>query len=305
MKFVPSAVTRAVGNQRLLASKNAPSVLFGVGVVGSVASTVLACRATLKLDDVVTEAQMDLHTAKSINMPDRYSESDRRKDITLIYARQVGKVIRLYTPAALVGGASILCLTKSHNILQERNLALAAAYAAVDKAFEEYRVRVVEKYGEDQDREFRYATEEIEYTNPETGKVETQKVLSRDNDHSMYARFFDEYSPSWSKEPEYNLLFLRCQQNWANDLLKARGHVFLNEVYDMLGIGRSKAGAVVGWMISDDGDNFIDFGVFEADNEMARDFVNGREGSILLDFNVDGVIYDRITDHGERLSWQS
>jgi len=220
-------------------------------------------------------------------------------------ARQVGKVIRLYTPAALVGGASILCLTKSHNILQERNLALAAAYAAVDKAFEEYRVRVVEKYGEDQDREFRYATEEIEYENPETGKIETQKVLSRSNEHSQYARFFDQFSPSWSKEPEYNLLFLRCQQNWANDLLKARGHVFLNEVYDMLGIGRSKAGAVVGWMISDEGDNYIDFGVFEADNEMARNFVNGREGSILLDFNVDGVIYDRITDHGERLSWQS
>jgi hypothetical protein len=64
----------------------------------------------------------------------------------------------------------------------------------------------------------------------------------------------------------------------------------------MLGIDRSKAGSVVGWVITKEGtgDNFIDFGVFDGDNPRARDFVNGREGSILLDFNVDGVIYDKI-----------
>ena len=183
-------------------------------------------------------------------------------------------------------------------------MALTAAYAAVDEAFKRYRERVVEKYGEEEDRNLRYESEEIEYID-EKGK--TKKVLraSDENEHSMYARFFDEYSPSWSKEPEYNYVFLRCQQNWANDMLRARGHLFLNEVYDMLGINRSRAGSVVGWLIGDEGDNQIDFGIFDPNNESARDFVNGREGSILLDFNVDGVIYDKIREHGERLRWQS
>lgn len=108
---------------------------------------------------------------------------------------------------------------------------------------------------------------------------------------SPYARFFDEASANWVKDPEINHIFVQCQQNFANNLLIARGHLFLNEVYDMLGIDRSSAGQVVGWVISGDGDNFVDFGMFEAHS--AR-FVNGYERSILLDFNVDGVVVDKI-----------
>jgi hypothetical protein len=140
----------------------------------------------------------------------------------------------------------------------------------------------------------------------ERGKMQTVQRISVDGEPSMYARFFDEYSGTWSKDPEYNYIFLRCQQQWANDMLKARGHLFLNEVYDALGLQRTKAGSVVGWIISENGDNYVDFGVFD-DTQNARDFVNGRQGSILLDFNVDGVIYDRIDNREpvERVKWQS
>lgn len=304
MKFVPNAISRKFARQALLIQKDAPTLLFGTGVVGMVGSTVLACRATLKLEEVTLKAQSDLDTAKSLDHPN-YSDGDRRKDIAVIYTRSVLKVGRLYGPAVLIGAASVGCLTKSHSMLNERNVALTAAYAAVDKAFEQYRSRVVDKYGEDEDRELRYPTEVVEVLDEETGKVEQVKRIGADPDGwSMYARFFDEYSKSWSKEPEYNYLFLRCQQNYANDLLKARGHLFLNEVYDMLGLDRSKAGQVVGWVISNEGDNYVDFGLFD-DRDNVRDFVNGREGSILLDFNVDGIIYDKITDPGERIAWQS
>jgi hypothetical protein len=183
-------------------------------------------------------------------------------------------------------------LTKSHNLLNERNAALTAAYAAVDKAFNQYRTRVVEKYGEEEDQELRYSAQDVEVVNEKTGKKTTRRRVG-DDEPSMYARFFDELSTSWSKEPEYNLVFLKCQQSYANDMLKTRGHVFLNEVYDALGIERTKAGQVVGWVISKDGDNFIDFGIY-TNQDRVRDFVNGREGAILLDFNVDGVIYDKI-----------
>ncbi|MCA1800666.1 MAG: DUF6353 family protein, partial [Actinobacteria bacterium] len=113
---------------------------------------------------------------------------------------------------------------------------------------------------------------------------------------SIYARYFDEGSTVWSRERDYNRLRIRAIQNYANDMLKARGHLFLNEVYDELGLPRSRAGAVVGWVMSKSGDNFVDFGIYNQENERARAFVNGQEQSILLDFNVDGVIYDLLED---------
>lgn len=296
MKFVPDAIARKVAQQGFLASKNAPRILFGTGVVGMVGSTVLACRATLKLSEVLDQTESDLHIAHSMEHPD-YSETDRKKDIAIIYTRGIGSAVKLYAPSVLIGAASIGCLTKSHNLLQERNLALTAAYAAMDGAFTRYRERVIAKYGEEEDRNFRFESEEVDVIDEETGKVTTVR-RAVDGVGSVYARFFDEYSSrSWSPDPDINLLFLRCQQNYANDRLRIRGHVFLNEVYEMLGLSHTKEGAIVGWRYrKDSGDDEIDFGIWDGTKEVINDFFNGREGSILLDFNVDGVIYDKLEE---------
>ena len=304
MKVIPEAVSRTVARSSLHLSRTSPQVLFGVGVAGMVGSTVLACRATLKMNDLLETAQGNLETARSLDHPD-YSERDRSKDVSLIYFQTGVQVFKLYLPAIVVGGVGIAALTSSNRILTNRNVALTAAYGALEKGFKQYRARVIDKYGEDEDRNFRYGTREETITDPDTGKKKTVTRVATDCEPSIYARFFDSYSTSWSKEPEYNLIFLKCQQNYANDLLRARGHVFLNEVYDMLGIPRSKAGQVVGWVLSKNGetDNFINFGVFDG-SDKARDFVNGLENAILLDFNVDGVIYDQIESHGEEVSWQ-
>lgn len=304
MKLVPNAVSSKVGRQMLRIDRSSPTLLFGVGIVGMVGTTVLASRATLKLSETLHEAKHDLDIAKSISHR-KYEEAEesRRKDVAIIYTRSAVKIARLYAPAVIVGGVSIACLTKSHQILNDRNLALTAAYAALDKGFHEYRSRVIEKYGEDADREFRYDTETVEVLD-EKGKL-VEEVRVGPGGASIYARFFDQLSPVWDKNPEYNMAYLRCQQSYANHMLVARGHVFLNEVYDSLGLDRTKAGAVVGWILSDDSDNYIDFGVFTGDNQ-SRSFVNGREGSILLDFNVDGVIFDKIDAHDRReIGWQS
>ena len=302
MKLIPNAITTRWSRQLLVGQMNSPRLLFGAGVVGVLGTTVLACRATLKLEEVLAQAQNDLAVANTLDH-EEYSETDRKKDITIVYVQGTVRVCKLYAPAVMLGCASIAALTKSHNILSQRNIALTAAYAAIEKGFNEYRERVVEKYGKEQDREFRYATEEVEFMDTK-GKIKKQRAVAPDAE-SIYARFFDQTNTNWSKEAEYNLLFLRAQQNYVNDLLTARGHVFLNEVYNSLGMDHSSAGAVVGWVISKDGDNFIDFGIFD-DRDQCRNFVNGREASILLDFNVDGVIYDKIDDNkrGE-VAWQS
>jgi len=296
---IPGGLARQV----LKLNAQSPQLLFGAGVLGMVGSTVLACQATLKLETVLEEGANKLEIARTLEHRE-YSEKDRSNDLRIIKIQTGTKIVRLYAPAVGLGVVSIAALTKSHNILTTRNAALMAAYGALEKGFDEYRRRVVEKYGEDEDRNFRYGSREVDVVD-DKGKV--NKVLRvGDGTPSVYARFFDPTSTSWNKNADYNFVFLRSQQNWANDLLKIRGHVFLNEVYDMLGLERSKAGSVVGWiLIGEYRDNYIDFGLFDGDDQAARDFVNGREGSVLLDFNVDGVIWDKL-DHSkdERLSWQ-
>jgi hypothetical protein len=301
MNLVPAVITTKLGRKALLLQKSSPNILFGVGVVSVVSGTVLACRATLKMDSVLDEATIKMN--KVHNFEDgNYTEKDRQHDLSLVRFQTGVAIGRLYFPAVIVTGIGIAALTSSHRILTQRNAAITAAYTTLDEAFTRYRGRVIEKYGEEQDRDFRFDSEQVT-----VGEGKKKKEITRiTGEASGYARFFDPFSPSWSKDPEVNLFFLKCQQNYANDLLKARGHVFLNEVYDRLGMPRSKAGSVVGWILSHDSstDNYISFGVFEGQSENSRDFVNGRDGAVLCDFNVDGLIYDKIEQIGEDLSWQ-
>ena len=285
--------------------KHSPEILMGVGVVGVVTSTVMACKATMKLNDILEESKETRDKIKEVeNNPkyeDKYSPEDAKKDLAINYMQTGMKVAKLYAPAVLLGGASLGCLLASNDILRKRNAALSAAYMTVDKSFKEYRNRVTERFGEEVEKEIRYGikAEQIETTvvdedGNETTVTETIKTMDP-NLYSDYARFFDAASPYWQNDPEYNLMFLKAQQQYANDLLRAKGRLFLNDVYDMLGIEKTKAGQVVGWVYdreNPNGDNFVDFGIYDMSKERVRAFVNGYETNILLDFNVDGNIWN-------------
>lgn len=291
---LPEGLSTKTGRAGLQLSKNSPHLMFGAGIVGVVATAVLASKATLRLESTLqgiqdTKDVIENSVGTKLSDGEVVTEAQKQRMMVLVSVKGAGKIAKLYAPTIAVGTVSIAILTGSHVVLNRRNVALTAAYAGLEKAYQEYRDRVMAELGEDRERELRYPTEE------KTVKVDgkNKKVVVPDGTPSLYARFFDEYNKNWCKTPEYNRMFLNTQQNWANELLRARGHVFLNEVYDMLGLERSKAGAVVGWVNDGSGDGFIDFGLFE-DRERARAFVNGLEPSILLDFNVDGVIYDKI-----------
>lgn len=296
MKLIPVQVTRTVSRQILIAQKNSPHILFGLGLAGVVTATILACRATLKLNDTLDEIKVDIDKVKQNHgnviihgthvdegVIEKYEYSS--KELANVYLKGSYDIAKLYAPAVIIGAAAISALTGSHIALSRRNAALTAAYAAVSKAYSDYRDRVKQEIGEEKELDiYRSVT-----TKTEKGTGEVKSVDP--NTWSPYAKFFDERSSNWKKNAELNRLFIECQQRYANHLLHARGHVFLNEVYDMLDIGRTQAGAVVGWVLNQGGDNYIDFGMFEASNS---GFVNGWERSIILDFNVDGIIYDKI-----------
>lgn len=302
LEMITKTLSKLTGRTGLVIAKKSPEILIVTGVVGVIASTVMACKATLKVESIIDKANTDIEKiklAKETVSAEEYSEQDYRKDMGITYVKTAMEFVKLYGPAVALGTFSVGCIIGSHKILKGRNLAMAAAYKAIEKSFDDYRKRVVSKFGEEEDRALKNGIKKSSITVMEVdekGKTKTKtKEIETVNkeDISQYAKFFDESSINWSKTPEYNLMFLQGQQNFANDLLNARGHVFLNEVYDMLGISRSQAGAVVGW-VKGAGDDYIDFGIFDGKTKQARAFVNGDERNILLDFNVDGVIYDLI-----------
>lgn len=295
----------------LILKKNSPKILMGVGIAGSVVSTVLACKATLKVKDILDEKNEtveQIHNCVEDETVD-YNEEDKKKDLTILYAQTGVKLAKLYLPSIALGALSIASIVSGYKILNKRNVALAAAYTVVDKGFKNYRKNVVERFGEEVDRELRHNIKakqiEEKYIDKDGNeKTRKKKVYEITEDKkpgegiSEYAKFFDEWNTDeHSKDPEYNLMFLRKQQDYANEVLKHQGYLFLNEVYDMLGIPRTQAGQVVGWIYDENnptGDNYVDFGIYDLHDQQKRDFVNGLERNILLDFNVDGVIYDKI-----------
>lgn len=289
-----ASVTRIVGRAGLVLQKHAPEILTGLAVVGTVSTAVVASKATLKLAPITEEYTILSEASKEDLAEGGIEVKDHQRNMTILTVQATKKIVKLYAPAASLGLLTIGCIVGAHGIMRQRNVALLGAYKLMEKGYSDYRARVREEVGEEKDFEFANGVTTQEIVNEETGKTETVKVVNNPNAISPYARFFDEGNSNWSKTPEYNLLFLRSQQNYANDILQARGHLFLNEVYDSLGLPRTQAGQAVGWTISKTGDNFVDFGIYDQGNERAREFVNGNERSILLDFNVDGVIMDLI-----------
>lgn len=291
--------------------KHSPEILVVAGVVGTVASVVMACKATLKVNDILEESKNTIDKIHEVAEDSTYdyTEDDAKKDLTKVYFGTAFKFAKLYAPSVALGTLSLVSILTSNNILRKRNMALAAAYATVDKSFKDYRGRVIERFGEKVDRELKYniKAKEVEETvvdeNGNEQTIKTVKNYVNPDDISGYARFFEEYTrdergnvcknPNWNTRNEYNLMFLKAQQQYANDLLRVKGRLFLNEVYEMLGFPPSKAGQVVGWVYDIQnpmGDNYVDFGIYSSEQNY-DDFVYGKD-PILLDFNVDGNVWE-------------
>jgi hypothetical protein len=302
---LPAGINRAVNKVAFKMKKDAPEILVIAGVGGTIVTTVMACKATTKIDEVLAENKEQIAKTKNYveetGFSDKYTEKDYQKDLTVMYTQRGLKLFKLYAPAIAVGTISITAILAGHNVLKKRNVALAAAYEVVNKNFKDYRGRVIDRFGNELDRELRYniRKEEVEKTviDEKTGKERTVKEITEIADidpSSEYAKFFDESCPGWTKDPEYNLMFLRNQQQYANDLLESRGYLFLNEVYEMLGIQRTRQGQVIGWIYDKNVIDKVNFGIYNIANPANRRFVNGYERSILLDFNVDGDILNAI-----------
>ena len=280
--------------------KHSPEILIVAGIAGTVVSAVLACKATTKVGEILEETKETLNTIhEGMESGEikghEYTEDDGKKDMVLVYSKTALNLAKLYGPSLILGALSITSILASNNILRKRNVAIGAAYAAIDQSFKDYRNRVIDRFGEQVDNELKYGikAKKLDSIEAETGKEKKVKktvMVTDPNLKSDYAIYFDSKSRNYENNPDYNRMFLRAQQNYANDKLQTRGHLFLNEVLDDLDLPRTKAGQIVGWT-KDGPDGYVNFHIMDVEREME----DGRyEPAILLDFNVEGNIWDKI-----------
>ena len=281
-------VTRIAGRAGLVLSKHAPTILTAAGTAGFIGTTILASKATLKVEETVSEEAALLVKVHEAHDAGKLEDKDALHDKVILYTRMTTKLAKLYAPALILGAASIVSLATGHGIMLKRNASLAAAYAAVDQAFKTYKKKVESKFGKDAVIDALVSTAEEDLTKNEL----TMEAIAAVDGVSPYGVIFDETNNNWSADEDLSMLHLKCQQQYANDILQTRGHIFLNEVYKMLGFPHTPAGAVTGW-VKGNGDDFVDFnifeGTFEGEDEKGRTVTKWA-----LDFNVDGVMYDKI-----------
>lgn len=281
-------VTRLAGRAGLVLSKHAPTILTAAGTAGFIGTTILASKATLKVEETVAEETALLVKVHEAHEAGKLEDKDALHDKVVLYTRMTTKLAKLYAPALILGAASIVSLATGHGIMLKRNASLAAAYAAVDQAFKTYKKKVESKFGKDAVIDALVSTADEDLTKNEL----TMEAIAAVDGVSPYGVIFDETNNNWSADEDLSMLHLKCQQQYANDILQTRGHIFLNEVYKMLGFPHTPAGAVTGW-VKGNGDDFVDFnifeGTFEGEDEKGRTVTKWA-----LDFNVDGVMYDKI-----------
>lgn len=284
--------TRGLGRAVLVGKKYAPEILTATGVVGVVTAAVMGARATLKLEDVLNKIDEGKEVVAHNDEQDGYTPEQRKKDMIYIYTRGTVDIAKLYGPAVTLGVASLAMILSSHGIMRRRNAGLVAAYKVLETSYKEYRDRVAEHIGADEERDLYRGVSRKEVT--EDGKKRTKFEQKVDMMNlSPYAREFDETNLNWTFVNDQNLFWLRAQENYANDRLKSKGFLFLNDVYDQLGIPRTSEGQLVGWL-ADGPDGYVSFDLPEKGGDEELDYLYWARPSIMLDFNVDGVVYDKI-----------
>ena len=313
-------VTRTASKYGYKLKKASPTIMIVGAAVGGVTATVLACKATIKAQDILDEhkaAVESIHDAKAkidsgeivLSEGETYTEEDLKKDITTTYVHTGMELVKVYAPAVGLGVASLGCMFGSHHIMSKRNASLTAAYIALDKAFEEYKTRVTDRFGDRVQQELEHNIKAMEIESKKTDENGVEETIKEYKDVAMkhtspYTCIFDETVDTWQPDNQLNRNYLFLMEQSANKRLRAQGHLFLNEVLASLGTHggvsmKTPAGQIVGW-IYDPNDitkqNHVDFGItnYVEGNEALNDFINGGERSVMLHFNCDGPIIDKI-----------
>ena len=281
-------LTKLVGKVKLGAKRNAPELLLGAAAVTGIAGVVLACKSTIKANDIREDYKARV-LAYDNDICEEYTAEDAKVDIKKATIQMGLDMVKTYAVPAGLLIASGAFVFASYSVQKKRNKALAVALASTTAAYNGLIARL--KNGAECGLTAQEVLDGYQGVKKvdENGNEVIEKV-QMDPIENLYKFRFDKYSPCWETNKECNLYFINGVENWANDLLRLQGYIFLNDVLDRLGLPRTKAGQIVGWVLNGEGDGYVDFGIVDCET---LDNVNYNDNAFDLNFNVDGDILSK------------
>lgn len=309
---IGSVARKAAGGSGLFLKAHAPEIMVGGGVAGFVVTVISACKATGKAHEIL-EAKEEALTANDRCYQEKtLNAGEYEENAKIINRNAKWALIKAYTPTATGLAVSVILVLGGYRMINGRLVKTAAAYKILEDGFGRYRENVRDEFGEETDwrmlnsirPERLEAAEKEREANREAEADRKRKKRNREKRRTahqeVYSKFFDQYSDRWRRSwtPEQVWEYLRQKQREANDMLSIRKHIFLNEVYDLLGLDRTEEGAVVGWILTKNNpDSHVDFGLDSMPDEARRKFLSAERNEdikIWLHFNPDGLIYNLI-----------
>lgn len=303
LKNIAESLKKTARITKLKLKKHAPTIMIVAGAAGTIAGTVMACRATLKLDSTLDDIKNNIDEVKA---NEKLTEKERKNELTKTYIRGGMAMAKLYGPAVLIIGSSIGLNVGSHVIMKKRYGMAVAAATAIKANFDEYRNYIREKYGEQADFDAEHAVKEEEV---KTGKNKKEMITVEIDPTELESRigfYFDQTCLEHSMDGDYDYTFIQARQAEANKILRLNGYLTYNKVRDMLGKAKTKWGDLVGWVydaeLNGTGDvGFVDFRVNDyIENPKVMSYLNqdnsekGLDRRFFINPNVQGFIYDTI-----------
>lgn len=279
--------------------KAAPGLMITCGIAGVAVGSYKAAQVTPMAKEAIAEFKA---TRDAIEQHEEDPEA-KRECIKAGYRSLGSTLLHAYAkPVLFVTGGTALILG-GHGIVSKKLATTTASLISTDRIFRNYRNNVIEDQGEEAD--FRYRTG-VKTVNVETVEQDVRgrkRKVNKEYDvleelvNDPFLKLFDESNPNFTKNPTRNLDFLRQQVDFLNRRLVAEGFVSLNDVLYQLGYNRCAEGSIYGWFYDPDNPNChneIDIGIKDIRRKTIQNAINGYEPVILLNFNVDGLIINKL-----------
>lgn len=276
-----------------------PSILVGAGILGMAVTTYRAVKES-------ETAQIELDTIEY-----NLANAKNTKEKAIVYANGTKNLAYNYKTTLLGFTLSTTAILTGYSIMKKRYLGATMAITVLSKQFDTYRKACIEENGVAADHRYMNGlTKKKMDVIDENGKKKKEDCLVDTNgidENFSYCRYFDDEEAGSvydKKNKTMNIAIINMANTTLNETLKARGHVLLNDAYEALGLTRTYAGGVTGWLSRAFYENVLESEYWaSADNyinityDIVKKFdkeTGEYKDSILLDFNVDGVVIDKI-----------